>query len=219
MSSGFVNHFISYIVLCQEKFHLDEWFQMFYSTYEVIMLPTEAFNEKILAFHLPRFAEIPDIDLYMDQLLFYIERVFQPLEGGSKEKILTTAMVNNYVKQKLIAPPVRKRYSREHIAYLIVISVFKNLFSIQEIHHLLQIQISSFPIGQAYDYFCRELENILQGTFSQEGLPDDTSVTNAPQSRLVRCSMIAFAHKLYTLALMDELAPPTEKAKHPLHFS
>lgn len=167
----------------------------------------EEYNTRIQAFHLPRFQEIPDIDLYMDQLIFYMERVFQPLETVSKEKILTTAMVNNYVKQKLITPPVRKRYSREHIAYLIVISVFKTLFSIHEIRQLLQIQISSFPIGQAYDYFCTELENILQGTFSQEGLPEDTSVTNAPQSRLVRCSMIAFAHKLYTQHLMEVLAP------------
>ncbi len=178
---------------------------MSYSEREVMIVPMDAYIEGIQNFHLPRFAEIPDIDLYMDQLLFYIERVFQPLESGSREKVLTTAMVNNYVKQKLISPPVKKRYSREHIAYLIVISVFKNLFSIQEIHQLLQIQVSSFPIGQAYDYFCTELENILRGTFLQEGLPEDTSVTNAPQSRLVRCSMIAFSHKLFTQHLMESL--------------
>lgn len=180
---------------------------MSYSGSEVVIVPMDTYIERIQTFHLPRFEEIPDIDLYMDQLLFYIERVFQPLESGSREKILTTAMVNNYVKQKLISPPLKKRYSREHIAYLIVISVFKNLFSIQEIHQLLQIQVSSFPLGQSYDYFCTELENILRGTFLQEGLPDDTSVTNAPQSRLVRCSMIAFAHKLFTQHLMESLAP------------
>jgi len=168
----------------------------------------EDYSAWVQAFHLPRFHEIPDIDLYMDQLLFYIERVFQPLEHVSKEKVLTTAMVNNYVKQKLIMPPLRKRYTREHIAYLIVISVFKNLFSIQEIHHLLNIQISSFPLGQAYDYFCTELENILCCTFAQIELPEDTSETKAPQSQLVRCSMIAFANKLFTQHLMEVLAPP-----------
>ena len=172
----------------------------------------EDYSAWVKAFHLPRFQEIPDIDLYMDQLLFYIERVFQPLDNVSKEKVLTTAMVNNYVKQKLIHPPSRKRYTREHIAYLIVISVFKNLFSIQEIRHLLEIQISTFPLDRAYDYFCTELENILYCTFAQINLLEDTSETKAPQSQLVRCSMIAFANKLFTQHLMEVLAPPKSLA-------
>ena len=55
---------------------------------------------KFQDFHMPRYDEIPDIDLYMDQLLAYIDKVLGPLFVNQQEKILTTSMVNNYVKLK-----------------------------------------------------------------------------------------------------------------------
>ena len=87
-------------------------------------------TNKFQDFHMPRYDEIPDIDLYMDQLLAYIEKILAPLFEHTNEKILTTSMVNNYVKQGVLPPTVKKRYSREHVIILIEICLAKQIYSI-----------------------------------------------------------------------------------------
>ncbi|MEG2928696.1 MAG: DUF1836 domain-containing protein, partial [Oscillospiraceae bacterium] len=121
------------------------------------------------------------------------------------EKPLTTSMVNNYVKQGVIPPTCKKRYSREHIAYLIVICFLKQIYSITEIGHLIAVQNSSYTIDVAYDYLCAELENALKRTFNNQVLLPDSGQTDKPERLLVRNSAIAFAHKLYTQKLCDKL--------------
>ena len=79
-----------------------------------------AFDDFVRTLHLPRYAELPDIELYMDQVLTYIDDRLQPLFPAD-EKLLTSSMVNNYVKQRLIPTPSHKRYGREHVALLIFI--------------------------------------------------------------------------------------------------
>ncbi len=156
-------------------------------------------------FHMPRYDEIPDIDLYMDQLLIYIDKVLLPLSINNQEKILTTSMVNNYVKQGLLPPTVKKRYSREHVARLIEICIAKQVHSITEISRLLDVQNALFDIETAYNYICTELENVLLSTFSNKPLPEDSAICNQDARLLVRDTTIAFAHKLYTHKLCDEL--------------
>ena len=103
-------------------------------------------TNKFQDFHMPRYDEIPDIDLYMDQLLAYIEKILSPLFVQSNEKILTTSMVNNYVKQGVLPATVKKRYSREHVILLIEICLAKQMYSIQEIGKLLAVQNAIFDI-------------------------------------------------------------------------
>ncbi|MEG1050288.1 MAG: DUF1836 domain-containing protein [Oscillospiraceae bacterium] len=165
----------------------------------------EEYIKLIKAFKLPRFNEIPNIELYMDQLLAYIEGVMVPICDVDKEKPLTTSMVNNYVKQGVIPPTCKKRYSREHIAYLIVICILKQIYSITELGHLIAVQNSSYTIEIAYDYLCTELENTLNSTFSNVPILPDSGQTDKPERLLVRNSAIAFAHKLYTQKLCEEL--------------
>ncbi len=64
--------------------------------------------------HLPRWEELPDIDLYMDQVMTLMDRYLDLLLGRSHEKIITPAMVNNYVKLNLIPAPHKKQYNRVH---------------------------------------------------------------------------------------------------------
>lgn len=156
-------------------------------------------------FSLPRFNEIPNIDLYMDQMLAYIENALSPFYDAEKEKPLTTSMVNNYVKQGLVPPTHKKKYSREHIAYLIVTCILKQIYSITEITRLITIQNSSYPIEISYDYLCTELENILKSTFNNEPIACDSGYTTKPERLLVRSSAIAFANKLYTQKLGEDI--------------
>ena len=96
--------------------------------------------------NLPRFAELPRIELYMDQVLLILDEALQPLtpptnstgKSGKAERPLTASMINNYVKQSLIQPPQKKRYTREQVAALLLISLLKNFLPIADIRLLLQ---------------------------------------------------------------------------------
>lgn len=85
---------------------------------------------QMLQFSCPRWAQLPGIELYMDQVTGYLNEVFAPLCPPGEEKILTKAMVNNYVKQKVMAPPTKKKYGRTHVAQLLAICALKQVLSI-----------------------------------------------------------------------------------------
>ena len=74
--------------------------------------------------------DIPNIELYMDQVTTFMEEQLASTKRYDEDKILTKTMINNYAKNKLLPPPEKKRYSREHILMLIFIYYFKNILSI-----------------------------------------------------------------------------------------
>ena len=77
--------------------------------------------------------DIPKIPLYMDQLLGLMDSYFEDFRRTDKEKIMTKTMINNYVKSKLIQPPVKKKYAREQFMLLALIDQLKNIVSITDI--------------------------------------------------------------------------------------
>lgn len=81
--------------------------------------------------------EIPNIDLYMDQVTTFMEEGLKRTKRYPEDKILTKTMINNYAKNNLLPPPIKKKYSREHVLVLIFIYYFKNLLSIKDIETLL----------------------------------------------------------------------------------
>ena len=91
---------------------------------------------QISEFRMPRYREIPDVGLYLDQTVKYMNRYLAPL--GCME--ITTSMVSNYVKKGYIVSPVRKQYSAEQIAYLLFIAVAKSALSMENITRLFQMQ-------------------------------------------------------------------------------
>ena len=80
---------------------------------------------------------IPTIDLYMDQVTTFIEDNLSIKDGETKEKLLTKTMINNYTKAGLIPPPVKKKYSKEHLIMLIYIYYYKSFISINEAKEIL----------------------------------------------------------------------------------
>ena len=82
--------------------------------------------------------EIPDIDLYMDQVTTFMESHLKDMRRHPEDKVLTKTMINNYAKNHLLPPPVKKKYSKEHLLVLIFIYYFKNLLSIHDIELLLK---------------------------------------------------------------------------------
>lgn len=82
--------------------------------------------------------EIPNIDLYMDQVTTFMDtHLKNSSRNPSEDKILTKTMINNYAKNDLIPPPVRKKYSKEHVLLLIFIYYYKGILSISDIQELL----------------------------------------------------------------------------------
>ena len=81
--------------------------------------------------------EIPNIDLYMDQVTTFMEEQLKRTKRYEEDKILTKTMINNYAKNNLLPPPVKKKYSKEHVLVMIFIYYFKNILSIKDIESLL----------------------------------------------------------------------------------
>ena len=81
--------------------------------------------------------EIPNIDLYMDQVTTFMEEQLRSSKRYPEDKVMTKTMINNYAKNNLLPPPVKKKYSKQHIFVLIFIYYFKNILSIKDIESLL----------------------------------------------------------------------------------
>lgn len=121
-----------------------------------------AFCREIEAFRLPRYADLPDFRLYIDQLIALVEKTLAPLMGADGEKWITATMVGNYARQGVIPRSEGKRYGREHAAYLIFVCLSKQVIAIGDIQQLIALQRrTEFNVAVAYDYFCTEMESIL----------------------------------------------------------
>ena len=81
--------------------------------------------------------DIPNIDLYMDQVTTFMDTQLSSTRRYDQDKILTKTMINNYAKNNLLPPPVKKKYTKEHVLILIFIYYFKNILSIKDIECLL----------------------------------------------------------------------------------
>ena len=108
--------------------------------------------------------DIPNIDLYMDQVTTFMDTQLSSTKRYADDKILTKTMINNYAKNKLLPPPEKKRYSREHLLMLIFIYYFKNILSISDIQTLLG------PITEKYfkSVTEKDMTYIYQEVFSME---------------------------------------------------
>lgn len=85
-----------------------------------------------------RLEDIPNIDLYMDQVTTFMEEQMKENKRYPEDKVLTKTMINNYAKNHLLPAPIKKKYSKEHILTLIYIYYLKNILSIKDIETLLE---------------------------------------------------------------------------------
>ena len=108
-----------------------------------------------------RAEEIPNINLYMDQVTTFMDEQLASTKRYSDDKILTKTMINNYTKNHLLPPPVKKKYSREHVLILIFIYYFKSILSIRDIETVLKPLTekyfsggSSLDLSSIYEEIC-----------------------------------------------------------------
>lgn len=112
-------------------------------------------TDKVLtSYSLPLWQELPDIDLYMDQVVSMLERHLEPLhETFGAEKVVTPSMINNYVKLGIIPAPVKKRYSKRHLAYLLIICTLKQTLDMATIRRIIPAEISDAETQRIYNSF------------------------------------------------------------------
>lgn len=149
--------------------------------------------ESIRGFRLPRYAEIPNVGLYLEQTIKYINAHLEPL--GCLE--LTGSMVSNYVKKGLIPAPVKKQYFPEQICYLFFVALAKNLTSMENIDLLISVQRSTYTLPVAYDYMCRELENMLFYFFGLKDAPEVVGDTESDEKNLLQGLIMSAADVIY----------------------
>lgn len=95
-------------------------------------------NKILGGFKVTTVEDIPKIDLYMDQVLTFLgERLRRTARKSDADKLLTKTMINNYVKNKVMIPPVKKKYSRDHILLLLVIYYMKSFLAIDDIRKIV----------------------------------------------------------------------------------
>lgn len=149
--------------------------------------------ESIRNFRLPRYREIPDVGLYLEQTTKYIAGYLDPVLEGS----LTSSMISNYVKKGLIESPVKKQYSRDQIAYLFFIAVAKNVLSLDALRGFIRLQRQTYGLEKAYDYFVRELENLLLFSFELKDTIDTVGEDTSDEKRLLYSCIASASQMIY----------------------
>ena len=162
---------------------------------------------------LPLWDELPLLDLYMDQVVALINSYlgFLPKEVGM-DAVVTAAAVNNYVRKKIIPPPVKKRYSRIHLAYLLILCSLKQSVSISYIQQMIPLSLTEPQVHDVYNRFVAqqrrttlyfvEQVNRQASAILAEGETDDDGVGNIVTSFAVVAGLSRMATE--KLILMQE---------------
>lgn len=175
--------------------------------------------------------EIPDIDLYMDQVTTLMDsKLKATTRYPGEDKILTKTMINNYAKNDLLPPPVKKKYSREHMMVLIFIYYFKSFLTISDIETLLKpiteqhfASDNALKVADIYEEILKtgasemekleaDLRNtyeVAQQTFSD--VPDEDAEYLRLFSYICFLSYDVFVKKMLIERLLDEVS---EKQTH-----
>lgn len=144
--------------------------------------------------HIPRWSAFPDIELYVEQVVSLVEK-YTGIFFDDGETAITRAMINNYVKLKLIPPAAKKKYNRIHLAYLITITILKQVITIPEIRDGIQYQAKISGAKEAYDLFCSEQEYAFKAVLGKVSKSPFTSTEQEDCFTAVRMVTLAFASK------------------------
>lgn len=156
-----------------------------------------ALAKRTEGFALPPWDELPDLGLYMDQVITFLMRVHQPLFGEDK-RIITPAMINNYVKSGLITRPEKKKYSREQMAQLIIVCGLKQTMTLDDMK-LLLTEAEPSGIIEIYERFCAQQQAAASRL---AGISDDLDP--------MQCAVMSAAYRLLCETMLHMETPDDE---------
>lgn len=159
----------------------------------------EQLADSIRGFKLPRYEQLPDVGLYLEQTVLYINQYLAPLGCAP----ITNSMVSNYVKKGVLPGPTKKQYYSEQISHLMIIAITKNVLSLENIQKLFHMQKGVYTDQIAYDYFCSELENMLLYTFGITDNVELIGVTNTDLKNMLRGVIIAVSQMIHVQSCFE----------------
>lgn len=167
---------------------------------DLITHKLQRWDKYITDYHLPEWDAIPNFGLYMDQVIGLLEDYLNFIPSDEKNKFVTASTINNYVRLKIMPAPIKRKYYRIHIAYLIFILVLKQTLSISDVQKLVPSGISEDRVRDTYSKYT-DMFRRLALFFNQqvqsaanEILSSDTDVNDAVDHLLVESTLIsAFA--------------------------
>ncbi|WP_411678434.1 DUF1836 domain-containing protein [Caproicibacter sp.] len=159
---------------------------------------------------------LPEIYLYMDQVLTYMNKQLCLYERDEGTNLLTSSMINNYVKDGVLPRPEQKKYSRDHLAILTVICMLKQVLSIQDISSLVKTLLLNASQNEMYDRFCEDQTTAMKEVC--ERIRSTSQQSEADLTRLaIELSIEANARRTAAERILSELAknsePRAEKEK------
>lgn len=146
-------------------------------------------------FYIPTWEEIPDIDLYLDQVVTLLEEYLRPFSLEPEDKVITKTMINNYVKQNIISAPVNKKYNKEQVAMLFVICMLKQVYSINDISRLIKLSFKNNEPSIAYTKFADELRLVIKEIFEEKKGEDKPK--DREEQIILQNVVNSFVSKLY----------------------
>ena len=172
----------------------------------------------ITDYHLPEWDSIPDFGLYMDQVIVLLEQYlsFIPTPAGAKEHIVTSATINNYVRLKIMPAPVKRKYHRVHIAYLVMILTMKQSLSISDVQKILPADSSEDCVRSVYEAYSEKFRQLAlsfnqQVQSAAEGVRStEQSSDNAVELLVIESALIAGFSKILAEKLIRLCGADTE---------
>ena len=181
---------------------------------EVINTRLQEWLSGMEQFDLPTWEQLPQLELYMDQVIILLKQYLAPLHHGDEDKAVTASIINNYVRMKVVPAPVKKKYSRVHIASLIMICALKQSLSISCIQRILPADQCEEEVRKLYNDFVRQYRAVLSTFVHRAQQEDQPLVYENSTSFLTSCAIISNLSTGLTEFLLREESPaPTEKKK------
>ena len=169
---------------------------------------------------LPSWEQIPDIGLYMDQVILLINEYLEIyIKNVNDSKIITPSIINNYVKMGIIPPPVKKKYFRVHLAYLLIVCSLKQSLSISTITKIIPVNINNDEVEKIYSAFS-ESEYAVFNSLSDEvssalsPIMDEDDSDDAFYNLIMQTALSANAFKLLTEKMTFEPDDSEEDEKN-----
>ena len=168
-------------------------------------------------YRLPQWEDIPDIGLYMEQVIVLLKEYLDYFPPELKEEqFITAATINNYVRKKIMPEPVKKKYYRSHIAYLIIICSLKQCLSLSTIQTMLPLGLSDDELRETYNtyaqmhqisavYFTKHVRIAACGILDHAPEPEGEFTTDRPSDLITAAAIISgFARLLAEKLLLLE---------------
>lgn len=164
----------------------------------------DQWTDSLRTYQLPSWDELPQLDLYMDQVIILLTRYLGPMlrdQDSKDDKPITASIINNYVRMKVMPPPVKKKYNRVHLAYLVVICTLKQSLSISCIQRMLPEDQSEGSVKAMYIGFTEAFRSTSE-SFLTRTLADDEA--QGGESLLTTLAVLSNLSKCLTEHLLRE---------------